>query len=105
MNRNNLVNNSQRAQSLLASLLNLLSEQGEQNWRRGVSAALLELTDSEGGLNPAGFDRAASIYRSMTAGGRGFAEYFVWSPNDDERISANQKLDELRDELWEIFSR
>lgn len=95
--------NPERARDLLESLLALLSEQGEQNWSRGVSAALLELTDSHGNLNPAGFDNAASIYLNMTSGGRGFAEYFVWSPDDDERIRANQKLDELRDSLWEVF--
>lgn len=98
------MNNPQRAHDLLKNLLDLLSEQGEQNWRRGVSAAFLELTDAQGNLNPAGFDDAASIYRSMTSGGRGFAEYFVWSPDDDERIRANERLDELRDALWEIFS-
>lgn len=93
----------QRAHDLLKSLLGLLSEQGEQNWCRGISAAFLELTDPQGNLNPAGFDNAASIYRSMTSGGRGFAEYFVWSSDDDERIRANQRLDELRDALWEVF--
>ena len=97
--------NPMRARDLLKSLLDLLSEQGEHNWRRGVSAAFLELTDAQGNLNPAGFADAASIYRSMTSGGRGFAEYFVWSPDDDERIRANERLDELRDALWEIFSR
>lgn len=95
--------NPQRARDLLKSLLALLSEQGEQNWHRGISAAYFELTDQQGNLNPAGFDNAASIYRSMTSGGRGFAEYFVWSPDDDERIKANHKLDELRDALWEVF--
>jgi hypothetical protein len=96
--------NPQRAHDLLQDLLDLLSEQGEKNWRRGVAAALLELTDAGGQLNPAGFDSAASIYRSMTTGGRGFAEYFVWMPDDDERIRANQRLDELRDALWEVFA-
>ena len=99
------MNNPQLAHDLLKNLLDLLSEQGEQNWRRGVSAAFLELKDPQGSLNPAGFDNAASIYRSMTSGGRGFSEYFVWSPDDDERIRANQRLDELRDELWKVFSR
>ncbi len=95
---------AQRARNLLKNLLDLLVEQGERNWKKGISAAFLELTDSKGNLNLEGFENAASIYRSMTSGGRGFAEYFIWSPDDDERIKANQKLDELRHALWKVFS-
>lgn len=94
-----------RARDLLKSLLDLLEEQDEKNWRRGVKAAFLKLTNSQGDLDPAGFSDAASIYLSMTSGGGGFAEYSVWSYDEDERIKANEKLDELRGSLWEVFSR
>ena len=94
---------AQRAHDLLKSLLDLLSEQDEHNWSRGILAALLELTSREGGLNPTGFDNAASIYRGMTSGGRGFAEYSIWLSDDVERIRANQGLDDLRDALWNLF--
>ncbi len=96
---------AQHARNLLKNLLDLFMEQGERDWQRGISTAFLELTDSQGNLNLwGGGENAASIYRSMTSDDRGFSEYFIWSPDDHERIRANQKLDELRDALWKVFS-
>lgn len=92
-----------RAVELLQEVRQILVLEGERDWIRGISAALLELRDEDGGIKPEGFDRAASIYRSMTTGGRGFAEYFIWSPDSAERISRNKELDAFRDSLWDIF--
>jgi hypothetical protein len=88
---------------LLSELRALLVSQGEANWLRGINAALAELTFADGELNAGGFGNARSIYRTMTAGGRGFSDYFVWSEDEAKRLKENQRLDELRSELWKAF--
>ena len=88
---------------LLSELRALLVSQGEANWLRGIDAALSELTSADGKLNADGFVNARSIYRTMTAGGRGFSEYFVWSEDEAKRLRENQRLDEVRSRLWKAF--
>ena len=95
--------NGEKARLLLLELNSILKERGEVNWIRGIKAAIDELTSEDGTLNETGFENAKSIYKTMNEGGRGFAEYFVWLEDENKRIAANQKLDNLRIKLWEIF--
>ena len=88
---------------LLSELHALLVSQSEANWLRGINAALDQLTSADGGLNAGGFSNARSIYRTMTAGGGGFSQYFVWSEDEAKRLRENQRLDELRSKLWKAF--
>lgn len=88
-----------RAEALFAKLHRILSEQGETNWIRGVSAAQSELSSH----SEAGFENTKSIYRTMVEGGRGFSEYFFWNDDEEARIASNKSIDEIRDELWAIF--
>lgn len=91
------------ARRLLSELLILLQQQQEGNWSRGIKAAISELTDSNGQPTSSNFENARSIYRTMTAGGRGFSEYFIWVADEDQRLHINQTMDMLRTKLWEIF--
>ncbi|MBX3667239.1 MAG: hypothetical protein KF778_02465 [Rhodocyclaceae bacterium] len=88
---------------LLCELRSILQQHKERNWIRGIEAAIGELEGESGIANQSKFDAARSIYKTMNQGGRGFAEYFIWHVNEDERIAANQKLDSLRSELWKVF--
>ncbi|MGH8054139.1 MAG: hypothetical protein ACREP4_09460 [Stenotrophomonas sp.] len=81
----------------------LLIEQNEENWSRGISTALNKFYSPDGEMDPAGFENAASIYLGMATGGRGFSEYYVHAPEVEQRIEANRELDALRDKLWEVF--
>ena len=81
----------------------LLEKQDEKNWRRGIAAAIGELLNTDGSLNAAGFDNARSIYRTITTGGQGFAEYGVWKENYEERVAANRDLDQLRSRAWKVL--
>jgi hypothetical protein len=92
------------AAELLEILLQILTSQRENNWRKGIVAAAAELKNSDGTFNANGFDDARSIYTSITTGGRGFAEYYIWSDDEDERIESNKSLDSIRLQLWNIFS-
>lgn len=85
-----------RAIDILREACGILNSQGDRNWIRGIENVLRELESGN-------IDDAASIYRSMVAGGRGFSEYNVWIDHCDDRIKVNQRLDCIRDELWDIF--
>lgn len=92
------------ARNILVELLAILDSQGETNWRRGIKSAIAEITSNIDTDSAIGFDNARSIYNTMTAGGRGFSEYFIWLDNEDERIKKNNTLDNLRSRIWTIFN-
>lgn len=89
---------------LLKNVLIILESQHENNWSRGIKAAIGELEDTGGGVVRAGFDRARSIYNTMTAGARGFSDYFVWVEEEEARLKVNEELDTLRSKLWQTFN-
>lgn len=89
---------------LLNKLLAILEDQKERNWSQGLKAAAQELIDVNGSITEAGLENSRSIYNTMTAGGRGFSEYFIWCDNEDERIQINKKLDDLRLKIWKMFN-
>lgn len=95
---------AEEVRALLFELLAILEMQNERNWSRGIKAVTQELDDLEGRSTTSGFENARSIYKTMTAGGRGFAEYFIWSDNEDERIQVNKRLDDLRTKIWKLFN-
>ena len=92
-----------KAKKLLNDLLDILESNKDNNWKRGISAAAMELEDSDGTINPNGFYNARSIYNNITIGGRGFAEYYIWADDEHQRITANESLDFIRLQLWNIF--
>jgi hypothetical protein len=94
----------EKARILLNALLVLLEGEKEENWSRGIRAACQELDASEGSVAEDEFENARSIYNTMSAGGRGFSEYYIWVEDDDERIRRNKALEDLRREIWETFN-
>jgi|GEM_PF-2328103 len=94
---------SAEARRLLIQLCALLDKEGETNWRRGIEAAIGELSNANGDVDPGGFDGARSIYKTMTAGGRGFSEYYIQRSSEKARLEANEILDNLRSGLWAAF--
>lgn len=89
---------------LLNELLALLDREKEENWSRGIRAACQELVGLESCIAEADFENARSIYNTMMAGGRGFAEYYIWMEDEEERIRRNKALEALRRKIWEIFN-
>jgi len=94
----------EEVRTYLNELLALLEGEKEGNWSRGIRAACHELVSSEACIAEAGFENARSIFNTMMAGGRGFAEYYVWVEDEGERMRRNKALDELRRKIWEIFN-
>jgi len=88
--------------ALLEELEGLLIAQSERNYIRGIRAAIAQLRKPDGSVDTDGFENACSIYRTMTIGGHCLSEYYI--AEDDENLSANSKLDQIRDQLWWLFS-
>ena len=99
----NATEQAKEIRHLLLELDSFLKKHHELNWIRGVEAAIDELTGDDDSLNETGIKNARSIYKTMNDGGRGFAEYFVWMDDEDDRIAANKNLDRLRTSLWNAF--
>lgn len=78
---------------LLIELHDLLVEKGERNWIRGIDGVIALAKSGD-------FDGAKSSYWAMTRDGRGFSEYHIWIEDDEQRISANARLTEVRELLW-----
>ena len=97
-------NQVEEVRILLKQLLALLEGEKEGNWSRGIRAACQELINSEGCITEAEFENARSIYNTIMAGGRGFAEYYIWVEDEEERIRRNKAPEELRRKIWEIFN-
>ena len=87
-----------RARELFRELLDILTAEGESNWRKGVQGALSALDGPVELADSSGFEAARSIYRTMTQGGRGLSEFYARS------FSENARLDEIRRQLWDIFN-
>ena len=93
----------EQARNTLLALRALLQKEGETKYRRVIEAAIGELSNEDGTVNISGFDNARSVFKTMTAGRRGFAEYYIHRENEDERITANKELDDLRSKVWTAF--
>lgn len=100
----NLQEKIERVRGLLEELIELLNRENEQNWIRGVNAAYRKVIEVDAPLDENDFDNARSVFLSMTAGGRGFSEYYISSEDQNEQIRRNIPLDNLRKKLWEEFS-
>jgi hypothetical protein len=100
----NLQEKIERVRGLLEELIELLNRENEQNWIRGVNAAYRKVVEIDAPLDEKDFDNARSVFLSMTAGGRGFSEYYISSEDQNEQIRRNIPLDNLRKKLWEEFT-
>lgn len=91
-----MIDLNSKARALFQEAHDILQSQGDKNWIIGIENALKE-------LDAGNTDGAGSIYRSMVAGGRGFSEYNIWIDEYQNRLEVNERLDQIRDELWRIF--
>jgi len=95
---------AEEAFRLLSDLLDILESQRERNWIRGIKGVMGYLTDMNGQISASEFNHARSIYNTMTAGGRGFSEYYIEADTAEKRIQANKDLDRLRTEILAVFN-
>ena len=91
-----MIDLNSKARALFQEAHDILQSQGDKNWIIGIENALKE-------LDAGNTDGAGSIYRSMVAGGRGFSEYNIWIDEYQNRLEVNERLDQIKDELWRLF--
>lgn len=82
----------------MSDLRDFLVQHGERNWLPGLEAAIGELDRGD-----EGFGDARSIYKTMTVGGRGLSEVYVWHEDELERLRENKIIDQMREQLWKVF--
>ncbi len=81
---------------LLYEAYQFLNKHGEDNWIKGIKAALSELDN-----NPEqGYENACSIYKNIVSGGRGFSEFNIYHEDQACRVKENSEIDTIREKLW-----
>jgi len=105
------MNNNQKVDQLhflLSELRDIMLRERPTGWLDGIELMLNKLeTNQESGY----FNSYETIlivtetYQSMIPGGYGgFYDYMIWRDNYDERVRLNDKLNAVRDEIFEIVS-
>ena len=91
---------ARKAHKLLMELRSIMEREGEANWIRGIKSA--ENAFNRTDLTQ-GYLEARAVYRSMMHGNGSFSDYYIERNNLTEQESANQRLDQIRAELWRLF--
>lgn len=94
------------ALQLLRRLAEILEAEGEQNWIRGIRAAIAEGNAGEEGSKEKALalENMSSIYRSMHQGPGSFGDYFIWREDADERKEANREFEAVAKRLWNLLA-
>lgn len=89
-------------ESLLRELINILSAEHEKNWVAGLRGLISDVESvKRGNISiDEGLREIAYNYRLMAIGSGSFSDWHVWRDDFSQRISANQRLDEVRRNLW-----
>lgn len=103
------MNNIQKSNDLLKlfnELKQIMIEENESNWIRGVNLIIEVLTPpGYGGKENA--DEAvryvSTTYRDMVSGNGSFSDFFIWRDDFDKREIANKKLDSVRSDIWALI--
>ncbi len=95
-----------RLRELLQELREILINEGERNWLRGVDLCLRHLSDVDSASDAILRERLGDValtYRTMVGGYGSFSDFHVWREDFDERVRANLPLKRVRSDLWEII--
>ena len=90
---------------LFSELSEILENDNEKHWIRRIQECLSILQSKEELNDKTKLTEVKSIYHSSHIGYSGFSEYFIWREDFDERVKANKRLDEIRDEIWNILEK
>jgi hypothetical protein len=93
---------AQYALKLLMELRDIYHREGGGNFIIGISGAIDCLSDEDDAGNES-WSNACSIYRTMANSKSGFAEIYIDCDSVAQRIEANARLDQIRDELWTLL--
>ncbi|MGQ7273727.1 hypothetical protein [Marinobacter sp. V034] len=92
---------------LFSELSRLLTNEGEDNWVRGINLILSALTPPNycGSGDPGeAIEYVENTYRKMVSGNGSFSDFFIRCDDADDRNEANKKLDRLRADIWSLIN-
>lgn len=103
------MNNVQKCKYLLRlfnELKQIMINEKENNWIRGINLIIKTLTPPDyGGKGNA--DEAVRYveytYRNMASGNGSFSDFFIWRDDFEEREKANKKLDRIKKDIWDLI--
>ncbi|WP_442109134.1 hypothetical protein [Pseudomonas sp. NUPR-001] len=96
--------NNIKAAELLKELKEIYHREGCYSFDGGINSTIKALSNSVTRNDPH-WERAASLYRTMAGSKSGFSDVYVDAGTSQERVAANIKLDNIRQDLWEAFER
>jgi len=103
------MNNVQKSNDLLRlfnELKQIMINENEDNWIRGVNLIIESLTPPDYG-GKGSVDEAVryveTTYRNMVSGNGSFSDFFIWRDDFDEREKVNRKLDSVRSDIWNLI--
>lgn len=97
------------AQKLLIEFMNLkniLINDGERNWIRGVLSIIEKLRisiDSQGVESASYFKDACDTWRLIYGGNGSFSDYHLWHDDYNERVKRNIPLDSIKSNIAKIL--
>ena len=96
--------NIDELRKLFGEMREILEAEGERNWIRGISVICNTLAEANPISESEQIERAKQTFNSMNGGAGSFADYYIHRDEFDERMKANERLDQIRDRLWELLS-
>ena len=87
-------------------LKNILIQENEDNWIRGINA-ILNGIQSALKLNKNAKATIISVgdtYSFMNSGNGSFSDFFIWREDFDERLEANKVLTNLRNNITSLIA-
>ena len=84
---------------LLKELRDICIQHKELHFISGINAALFEL-QNRNSENESSWKNAASIYKTFAGVKNGLSDFYLDAPTVSERIKINERLDEIKKNLW-----
>jgi len=100
----NELSEAESAVSLLRRLEAILKAEQGGNWLQGIRAARSAGEQHLAKDPMRAIGEMASIYRTMNSGPGSFDDFFIWRESPDERVSANEELDRIKEDLWRLLT-
>ncbi|MEX0447880.1 hypothetical protein [Xenorhabdus sp. SGI246] len=103
----NFIELAEKLRPLFFSLWKIMHDNGGGSWIKSIENIIALLTPpAYGGTNDAksAIEDARHAYSSMFRGYGGFAEYFIWRDDFNERVKANEALDKIKNDINHIIN-
>ncbi|PJG58426.1 hypothetical protein [Aeromonas cavernicola] len=96
-----------RLLELFKKLRGILASEDDKNWIRGIEAIIFDLSSQEAivGNEDEVVRYVEYTYKGMCRGNGSFSDFYIWRDDFEERVSENEKLNNLKEKIWREFDR